>query len=175
MDTLTVSGNTTSSKPFTVVGDFIASGDLTNSGSTMSIGDLVFAKSGTQALTLNGSATTVTNFTVNSGSTVSSTAYSTINLLGTLTNDGTVSLANTTWVMRGTTQQTITGASDTPLGNLDDERQRWPVVESQRERSWYADADQWVITTGTYSLTTSADCPGAISGGSGASYVNGFP
>lgn len=174
VDTLAVSGSTTSSKPFTVNGDFAVGGDLTSGSATMSIGDLVFAKSGIQALTLNGPATTVSNFTVNAGSTVSSAAYSTINLLGTLTNDGTVSLANTTWVMRGTTQQTITGSSDTPLGNLTMNGTGGLLLDRNVTVLGTLTLTNGVITTGTYSLTTSADCPGAVSGGSGASYVNGF-
>ena len=75
-----------------------ASGNVTsNGGATLTVSNLVFKKTGTQSAAFFGAGASVTNLTVSDGSSVTSLDYSTINLKGSLTNNGSLSLPVSVW------------------------------------------------------------------------------
>ncbi|MFT3849240.1 MAG: hypothetical protein QM739_11395 [Propionivibrio sp.] len=173
VDTLTVSGNTTISKPFTVNSTFSTNGDLTNNSAAFTVASLVFQKSGTQAFTLYGTSNVITNLTVNSGSTVSSSNYSVFSLKGTLTNNGAFSLPNSVVTLNGTAAQSIAGSSDSTLGSLTMNNASGLTLSRNVIVPGTLTLTSGVIATGSYSLSATANCPAAVSGGSASSYVNG--
>ena len=96
-----------------------ASGNVTsNGGATFTVSNLVFKKAGTQSAAFFGTAASVTNLTVSDGSSVTSQDYSTINLKGSLTNNGSLSLPNATLIISGSIAQSIGGANAATLGDL---------------------------------------------------------
>jgi len=173
VDNLAVTGGSTINSPLTVNGSFNVSGDLTNNSSMLTVANLVFQKAGTQAATFYGTANNITNFIVNSGSTVSSTNYSSVNLKGTLTNNGVISLPNTSWTINGSAVQGIAGSAESTLGNLTINNPSGLTLNRNVSVSKTVTLTSGVINTGTYTLTSTANCPAAVSGGSASSYVNG--
>ncbi|MDO8988724.1 MAG: LamG-like jellyroll fold domain-containing protein [Sideroxyarcus sp.] len=173
VDNLTVAGNTTIGATFTVRTDFNVGGDLTNNSAALTVNNLIFERAGTQAATFYGTLSSVTNLTVNAGSTVSSANYSTLNLRGNLTNNGAISLPNTSWLINGTTAQSIGGITDTGLGNLTMNNASGLTLSRNVTVPGTLTLTSGDIATGVFSLIASANCPGAVSGGSAASYVNG--
>jgi uncharacterized repeat protein (TIGR01451 family) len=174
VDTLTVTGNTSSSAPFIVKTDFNVGGDLTNNSAAFTINNLNFQGAGTQAATFYGTLSAVTNFNVSAGTTVSSTNYSTLNLKGSLTNNGAISLPNTSWLINGTAAQSIAGTTDTTLGNLTMNNASGLTLSRNVTVPGMLTLTNGDITTGVFSLSSSANCPGAVSGGNAGSYVNGY-
>ena len=172
VDNLSVAGNTTNNTAFAVSGSFNVGGDLTANDISFSVGNLVFQKAGTQAATFNGTASVVTNLTVNSGSTVSSTNYSTLNLKGALTNNGTINLPNTTWVFSGTSPQTIGGSGDSTLGAMVMNNASGLTLTRNVTVPKTLTLTRGVIDAGAFSVSATGNCPGSVSG-SAASYVNG--
>ncbi len=173
VDSLAVGGNTVISSPLTVTGSFNVGGDLTNNSAALTVNNLIFQKAGTQAATFYGTASAITNFTVNSGTTVASANYSTVNLKGTLSNNGSISLPNTSWLINGTSGQSIAGSADSTLGNLTMSNASGLSLSRNVVVPGTLTLNNGVINTGAFALSATANCPGSVSGGSAASYVNG--
>lgn len=170
--TMTVSGTATSNAPLTAT-TFNVGGDLTSSNA-LTVTNLIFQKAGTQAATFYNSQNVVTNFTVNSGSTVSSSNYSTLNVKGALTNNGSIALPNTSWIFNGTSAQTIGGSSDSSLGNMTMNNSAGVTLSRNVTVPGTLTLTSGNITAGSYVLAvTGTYCPASISGGSAASYVIG--
>lgn len=170
--TMTVSGTATSNAPLTAT-TFNVGGDLTSSNA-LTVTNLIFQKAGTQAATFYNSQNVVTNFTVNSGSTVSSSNYSTLNIKGALTNNGSIALPNTSWIFNGTSAQTIGGSSDSSLGNMTMNNSAGVTLSRNVTVPGTLTLTSGNITAGSYVLAvTGTYCPASISGGSAASYVIG--
>lgn len=170
--TMTVSGTATSNAPLTAT-TFNVGGDLTSSNA-LTVTNLVFQKAGTQAATFYNSQNVVTNFTVNSGSTVSSSNYSTLNIKGVLTNNGSIALPNTSWIFNGTSAQSIGGSADSSLGNMTMNNSAGVTLSRNVTVAGTLTLTSGNITAGSYVLAvTGAYCPSSISGGSAASYVIG--
>lgn len=170
--TMTVSGTATSNAPLTAT-TFNVGGDLTSSNA-LTVTNLVFQKAGTQAATFYNSQNVVTNFTVNSGSTVSSANYSTLNIKGALTNNGSISLPNTSWIFNGTSPQSIGGSTDSSLGNMTMNNSAGVTLSRNVTVAGTLTLTSGNITAGSYVLAvTGTYCPASISGGSAASYVIG--
>lgn len=171
--TLTVAGNATFNGRLTAT-TFNSSGNVTsNSSAALNVTNLVFQKSGTQAATFYGNNNNVTNLTINAGTTVSSTDYSLLNLKGNLINNGTLNLPNTTWTLNGTTAQSIGGSSDSTLGHLTVDNTAGLTLNRNVIVPGNLTLTRGIVTTGSYVLSSTKFCPGAISGGSATSYVNG--
>jgi len=170
-DNLTVSGSTTISNNFSVDQTFTANGDLTNNSGTFVAATLVFGKSGTQAATFYGSASTVGDLTVNGGSTVSSANFSALNVTGDFSNGGSLSLPNTTFIFNGSSAQSITGNSPT-LGSLTLNNGSGLTLSTSVVSSGLT-FTSGRITTGGNILTVGGNCPGAVSGASSTRYVIG--
>lgn len=183
--TLTVSGNVTNNGTIVDNGSsgsltLVVSGDLTvNSSGVFTVDSLVFQKSGTQAATFYGSNINITDFTINRGTTVSSTDSSNINLKGNLINNGTLTLSNTTWTINGTAAQTIGGRSDSTLGNLTVNNAAGLTLSRNVTVPGTLTLTNGKIVTGsnllasTNSTNSTNYCPAAVSGGSASSYVYG--
>lgn len=153
---------------------FNASGDVTsNSSPAFNVTHLVFQKSGTQSATFYGDNNNITNLTINAGSTVSSADSSRINLKGNLTNNGALNLPNTTWTINGTAAQSIGGGSDSTLGSLTVNNAAGLTLNRNVTVPGNLVLTNGIVTTGSNLLTVSKHCPGAVSGGSAASHVNG--
>ena len=88
------------------------------SGAQLSVGHLIFQKSGTQSAEFYGSNATVTDLTVNPGTTLNSSSYSNLRVQGNLNNLGTFSLPNASLIANGTVAQTFGGAAPLTLGDL---------------------------------------------------------
>lgn len=173
VDNLTVAGNTVSGATFTVRNAFNVGGDLTNNSAAFTVTNLIFQRAGTQAATFYGAQNFVTNLTVNAGSTVSSTNYSSLNLRGNLSNNGAINLPNTSWLINGAAAQSIGGTVDTSLANLTMNNAAGLTLSRNVSVPGTLTLTSGLISTGAMTLTAAANCPGAISGGSAASYVNG--
>lgn len=171
---LNLGGNTTINIGPLTAASLNASGDVTANNAALAIANLVMQKTGTQALVLYGGNNNITNLTINAGTTVSSAAYSQINLKGNLTNNGTLVLPNTTLTINGTAAQTIGGGSDSTLGNLIMNNAAGLTLGRNVTVRGVLTLTNGTVTTGSYVLTSANEiCSGAISGGSASSYVNG--
>lgn len=170
--TVNVGGNVTINGPFTVA-DLNASGDITANNTAVTVTNLVMQKAGTQAVTLYGSNNNIINLTINNGATVSSTNYSNINLKGTLTNNGVLTLPNTSWMVNGSAAQTIGGGGDSTLGNLTINNATGLTLSRNVTVPGDLTLTSGVIITGSNLLISTKNCPGALSGGGASSFVNG--
>ncbi len=172
-DTLTVSANTTTNAALTVNGTFNVGGNVTNNSAAFTVGSLVFTKSGSQSATFYGTSTTITDFTVNTGSTVTSNASSTLNLKGNLTNNGTISLPSTSWIFNGSSLQRVTGSSDTTFANLTLNNVSGLLLARNVTVTGTLTLSRGLVTTGSYILTVGGNCPTSVAGGDSDSFVNG--
>lgn len=174
VDNLTVAGNVVSSGALTVDSAMAVGGDLAVSGGVFSTTDLTFQKSGTQSAVFSpSSASIVGNLTVNNGSTVFSNAWSAFQITGDLTNNGNLSLANSTVTFSGNAIQSIDGNKDATLGFL--VLNGAGITMSRNVMASKLTLTKGDVATGINSLNVSGTycSEGAITGGSSSSHVVG--
>lgn len=174
VDNLTVAGNVVSSGALTVDSAMAVGGDLAVSGGAFSTADLTFQKSGTQSAVFSPSSTSIVgNLMVNNGSTVFSDAWSAFQITGDLTNNGNLSLTNTTVTFSGSAIQSIDGNKDATLGFL--VLNGAGISMSRNVTASKLTLTKGDVATGINSLNVSGTycSEGAITGGSASSHVVG--
>ena len=144
------------------------------SNAQLVVGSLIFQKAGTQSAEFYGTGATVTDLTVNSGTTLDSSSYSNLRVQGNLSNLGTFSLSNATIIANGAAAQTFGGTAPLVLGDLQ--------INNSAGVTLAVDVtvnDDLLLTSGVISAPSAtlivgkACAQGPISGASAASYVNG--
>lgn len=174
VDNLAVAGNVVNSGSLTVDSAMAVAGDLSVSGGAFDVGSLTFQRSGIQAAIFSSSSVSVVgNLTVNAGSTVSSDAWSAFQITGNLTNNGNLSLPNTTVTFRGSSIQSINGSNDSTVGFLVEDGAG--ITMSRNMTVSKLTLTRGDVSTGSNSLNvTGTYCSeGAVTGGSTLSHVVG--
>jgi len=106
---------------------------------------------------------------------LSSTNYSSLALTGALTNNGAITLPNTTWTFNGSAAQSIAGSSASTLGNMVVNNSAGVTLSRNVTVPGTLTLTAGKVNTGGNLLDVSGNnCPGSVSGGSASSYIIGY-
>lgn len=134
--------------------------------STPSLNNLTIIGGGTLTSSGANGITVAGNFS-NAGTYTGSTG--TVTLSGTFANTGTFTKGTSTWVMNGTTTQTLTGT--TTFHHLTLNNAAGFILDNSITAAGTLSLQSGIVTTGSNILSSSGNCPGAVSFTSG--WVNG--
>lgn len=166
-DVLTVSGGLTSSGTVTLA-NLNVSGNVTNNSGTFTVTNLVF-QGGTQDATFYGANTTLTNLTVNAGTSVTSSNYSVWTHTGNLVSTGNFNLPNATVTLSGTAVQTLGGTSTVTLGRLTLNKSSGGVtLAGNLDLATALTLTSGRITTGNYRVSLSVPCGSGLARSAGS-------
>jgi MSHA biogenesis protein MshQ len=137
-----------------------------NVAATPALNNVTISGSGTLTASGSNAMTIAGNFS-NAGTYVGAT--DTVTLSGTFTNSGTFTKGTSTWVMNGTSTQTLTGT--TTFHHLTLNNAAGFILDNSITAAGTLGLQSGIITTGSNILSSSGNCPGAVSFTSG--WVNG--
>ncbi|MCX6305181.1 MAG: hypothetical protein NT040_09440 [Bacteroidetes bacterium] len=124
--------------------------------------------SGTSLSHIISGAITLTGGTLNGGTT------STLSVAGNWTNNGgTFTTGSGTVSLNGTTTQTIGGTASTTYNNLTVSNGSGVTLATGITVNGIFSLTNGIVTTGTNTVTVVNTAPGAVTGGSGTSFING--
>ncbi|MBK6621239.1 MAG: T9SS type A sorting domain-containing protein [Saprospirales bacterium] len=151
---------------------------VTVSASTLTVGGIIndgtldLTKAGAGTLSFGSNPVTLNNLSIGAGILVSTS--NTLSLAGNYSNGGTFTHNSGTVRFNGGALQTLGGANSTDFFNLtvDNSGAGLSLSLNQTVNGALTLTDG-LVATGANTLTIANDAPGAISGGSSGSYVNG--